>query len=50
MGNKTTIGIIGMMVATLLMVGPATPVAAAKPGFGARLNKNSQPSDAESGR
>jgi hypothetical protein len=48
--NKTTTGIIGVMVATMVMVGAATPVAAGKPAFGAKLSKNSQPSNAESGR
>jgi len=48
--NKTTTGIIGVMVASLVLVGQAVPVAAAKPAFGAKLSKFSQPSNAESGR
>lgn len=50
MRNKTTVGIAGVMVASLLMIGQAVPVAAGNPSFGANLSKSSQPSNAESGR
>ena len=43
-------GAVSVMIATLLIAATALPAAAAKPGFGAKLNKSSSPSNAESGR
>jgi hypothetical protein len=48
--NKTTVGITGVMVATLLMIGQAVPVVAGKPSFGAKLSSSTQPANAEFGR
>jgi hypothetical protein len=48
--GRSGVTIAGVLIAMLMLALQVAPVAAAKPGFGASLNKFSQPSNAESGR
>jgi hypothetical protein len=43
-------GSVGVLVVVVMLLAQALPVAAANPGFGAKLNKTSQPANAEDGR
>lgn len=50
MKTRRSFGLYGLVVALLLIGAQATPVSAAKASFGAKLDKFSQPSNAEGGQ
>jgi hypothetical protein len=48
--TASRVGSTGVLVVVLMLLAQALPVAAANPGFGAKLNKSSQPANAEGGQ
>jgi hypothetical protein len=48
--SRSRVTVVGVLIATLMLALQIVPVAAANPGFGAQLNRFSQPSNAEFGR
>ena len=50
MRTVSRVGSAGVLVVVLMLLAQALPVAAANPSFGAKLDKTSQPSNAEGGQ